>query len=180
MKWITATAILIVTISLVMGGCGKKSVPPTPVRSSDDEQTNPVSGPQTAAQQALTAWQHSDEAEAVSQFLKVDWTARPLFDSNSPLSWSENKFRALPPDDRASAAQQISDQLGTLKRLLAAVTQTGRDAAAKQDISTARQCFTSLKQCGAALDSPESSDIVKLVGQKVEKNADAELAKLGP
>ena len=174
------TILSLLAVSILLAGCGKKSAPPAPRPSSVVEPTNPDSSPQTAAQQALTAWQHGDEPGAVSQFLKVDWTARPLFDSSSPLGWSEDRFHALPPEDRAAAAQQIGDQLGTLKRLLAAVTNAGRDAEAKSDVATARQCFTSLKQCGAALDRPEFSDLVKLVGQKVEKNADAELTKLGP
>jgi len=173
------TILSLLAVSILLAGCDKKIPPPAPRPSSVVEQSNPDSNPQTAAQQALTAWQHSDEPGAVGQFLKVDWTARPLFAPSSPLGWGEDRFRALPPEDHAAAAQQISDQLGTLKRLLAAVTKAGRDAEAKPDVATARQCFTALQQCGAALASSESSDLIKLVGQKVEKNADAELAKLG-
>ncbi len=43
----------------------------------------------------------------------------------------------------------------------------------------ARKYFTSLKQCGAALDSPDSLTLAQLVGQGLKKRADMELAKLG-
>jgi len=169
-------------------GCSKQSSSRLPAddrlatkvtltKKSASSSTSSAAAP--VAQAAMTAWQQGDTNTAVSSFLAADWSARPLFPTSSSLSLSEHQFGALPAADRQAKAQDISDQLGVLKRLLAAVTQAGHDAAAKQDVSTARKYFTSLKQCGEALDSPESSAIVKLVGQRLKKNADGYLSNLG-
>lgn len=74
---------------------------------------------------------------------------------------------------------EMMTQLGSLRKLATAVAQAGRDTAAKGDAAQARKCFTSLKQCGTALDSPDSLRLVQLVGQGFKKMADTEMAKLG-
>jgi hypothetical protein len=61
--------------------------------------------------------------------------------------------------------------------LAAAVAQAGRDAAAKGDAEQARKYFLSLKQCGTALDRPDSLSLVQLVGRAFKKMADTELEK---
>jgi len=154
---------------LLLAGCGKQSV---------SSATAPPSALAPVAQSALTAWQAGDTNTAVSNFLSADWSTRPLFPASSALSRTEQQFGALPAADRDAMAQNVSDQLGLLKHLCAAVAQAGHDAVARQDIATARKYFSALKQCGEALDGNESSDIVKLVGRSVKKNAEAELAKL--
>jgi hypothetical protein len=65
------------------------------------------------------------------------------------------------------------------KQLAAAVAQAGRDAASKGDAAQARKYFTSLKQCGTALDSPDRLSLVQFVGQAFKKMSDKELAKIG-
>ena len=70
-------------------------------------------------------------------------------------------------------------QISALKQLAAAVAQTGRDAASKGDAAQARKCFSALKQCGTALDSPDRLTLVQFVGKAFKKLADAELAKVG-
>ena len=85
----------------------------------------------------------------------------------------------LPASDREVKSGEITSQTRVLKELAAAVAQAGIDAAAKQDPAQARKHFTSLKQCGEALDSPGSLAIVKLVGQGIKKRAGAELSKIG-
>ena len=74
---------------------------------------------------------------------------------------------------------EMAAQLDSLKRLAATVAQAGRDAASKGDAAQARKYFTSLKQCGKALDSADYSSLVQIVGQSLQKKADAELAMIG-
>ena len=177
MKLQTISAV--VAVFILIAGCGKKSDSSGASSLSAKEQPSAAGAATPVAQAAMTAWQQGDTNAAVGYFVAADWSARPLFPASSPLSLSEHQFMALPAADRQAKAQDIDQQLDLLKRLLAAVTQAGRDAAAKQDAFTARKYFTSLKQCGEALDNPESSAIVKLVGQRLKKNADNELATLG-
>jgi hypothetical protein len=70
-------------------------------------------------------------------------------------------------------------QISALKQLAAAGGQEGRDAASKGDAAQARKCFTSLKQCGTAFDSPDRLLLVQFVGKDFKKLADNELAKVG-
>jgi hypothetical protein len=129
---------------------------------------------------ALSAWQQGDQATAVRRFVEADWSARPLFAADSALSLSEAQFTALSNAEREAKSPPMMAQLDSLKRLAAAVAQAGRDAAAQGDHTAARRHFTSVKQCGAALDSPSCLRIAQLVGQAFTRLADAELTKLGP
>ena len=61
-----------------------------------------------------------------------------------------------------------------------AVLQAGVEAAEKKDSAQARKYFTSLKQCGNALDEADSLALVKQIAQMMKKRADEGLAKLGP
>jgi hypothetical protein len=160
-------------------GCSKKS-------DSSGNSPSPAKGRQETAlattpvmQPILAAWQQGDKSAAVSRFLEADWRARPLFTPRSALSLSEDQFKSLSTGDREAKSGEIATQTGVLKQLASAVAQAGRDAAAKKDSALASKHFTSLKQCGEALDNPDSLAIVKLVGQGIKKMADTELAKLG-
>jgi hypothetical protein len=133
-----------------------------------------------AGEEALAVWQQGDPSTAVNRFLETDWSARPLFPSGSVLNLSEAQFKNLPASERDAKSNDMMTQLSALKQLAVAVEQTGLDALAKKDMPQARKCFTSLKKCGEALDTPDSLAIVKLVGQALKKKADAGLAKSGP
>ena len=103
-----------------------------------------------------------------------------MFAPGSALSLSDAEFSSLPvTDQQLKDSKEMVPQLDLLKQLAAAVIQAGRDAAAKGDITQARKYFTSLKQFGAALDSPDYTRIVQLVGQAFGQMADKELAKVG-
>jgi hypothetical protein len=65
-------------------------------------------------------------------------------------------------------------------RFSSVTCQCGRDAASKGDAAQARKYFTSLKQCGAALDSPDCQRMVQLSGQALKKAADTELGRIAP
>ena len=166
----------VMAAAILIAGCGKKSpsgsTTPPPAQA-EAASASPI------AQPALTAWQQGDKAAAVSSFLAADWSARPLFAVGSTLSLSEAQFKALSDADRQAKSAEMTAQLGSLKQLAAAVAQAGLDAAAKGDASQARKDFTSLKQCGAALESSDYMLLVQLVGKGIEKRGDTELAKIG-
>jgi hypothetical protein len=156
----------------------QRPVPPAPddIAASKAQQGNHPATPAIAPVQA--AWEKGDKSAAVARFAETDWRARPLFAPESPLGLSEQQFQSLPAAERTAKLEETLAQIGTLKKLAAAVMQAGLDAAAKQDFDHARKYFTSLKQCGEALDGPDSLLVVKLVGRAMKKNADAELAEL--
>ena len=110
----------------------------------------------------MTAWQQGDKTAAVTSFVETDWSARPLFASDSVLSLSEDQFKAL--SNWQSKKTEMTPQVESLKQLAAAVAQAGRDAAAKGDAAQARKHFAALKECGAALDNPDSLALVRVVG----------------
>ncbi len=166
MKTLIIPAFLLV--ALLSSGCGKKGGQPTATPSA----ANPVAHP------AMTAWQQGDKSSAVARFVETDWSARPLFASNSTLSLTEDQFKALSDADRQARSGEMLKQLDSLKQLAGAVAQAGREAASKGDSAQARKCFTSLKQCGTALSGPDSLSIVQLVGKALTKMADTELAKI--
>jgi hypothetical protein len=73
----------------------------------------------------------------------------------------------------------MMSQIASLKLLAQAVVQAGHDAASKGDANQARKYFTSLKQCGTALESPDCMQLVQLVGKAFVKMSDTESAKIG-
>ena len=133
-------------------------------------------------QPALTAWQQGDASTAVRSFLAVDWSPRPLFAAGSPLSLSDDQMHALRAHSEAdyeAKSREVITELIQLKELAKAVEEAGRDAASKGDVAQARKDFTSLKQFGTALDSPDYVQIVQLVGRASKKMSDIELARIG-
>jgi len=163
----------------LMAGCGKKSSSSSSPATPPPPQAEAASSSSPISQPALSAWQQGDKAAAVGDFLAADWSARPLFAAGSALSLTEDQFTALGDADRQAKSSEMTAQLDSFKRLAAAVAQAGRDAASKGDAAQARKYFTSLKQCGAALDSPDCLRLVQLVGQGMKTRADTELAKIG-
>jgi hypothetical protein len=166
MKTTTISAVL--SLSLLLAGCGKKTSPPSSTPSS----AAPVT------ESTLTAWQQGDTPKAVSNFVETDWSGRPLFAASSTLSLTEEQFKALSDAERQAKSAEMMSQLESVRKLGAAVAQAGRDAASKGDTAQARKYFTSLKQCGTALDSPDCLSVVQLVGKAFKKMADTELAKI--
>lgn len=169
----------VMTATILIAGCGKKNGSSVSSATQPTAQTDAASSSSPVSQPALTAWQQGDKAAAVSSFLAADWSARPLFAADSPLSLTESQFAALSAADRQAKSSVVTAQLDSFKQLAAAVRQAGSDDASKGDAAQARKCFTALKQCGTALASPDCLSLVQLVGQGLIKRADTELAKIG-
>lgn len=168
------TILVATTLAVTLAGCGKKpQAPGNPPPPTANAASTPVAEPM------LTAWQQGDQAGALSRFLETDWSKRPLFTPGSTLSLSEEQFVALPTSDREAKSKAMLPQLSDLKKLSQAVAQAGRDAAAKKDAVLARKHFAALQQFGAAVDTPDSMTIVRLVGRAVKKMGDDEMGKLG-
>ena len=154
------TISIIMAVAILLAGCGKKGA--TPV-----------------AQATITAWQEGDTARAVSNFVAADWSARPLFASDSTLSITEDQVRSFSEADSKKKAKDLGLQLDLLKKLAAAITQAGTNSAAHGDFAQARKYFMSLGQFGAAMNDPGHMKLVQMVGMTIKKNADIELAKVG-
>jgi hypothetical protein len=127
----------------------------------------------------LTAYRQGDKSTAVSRFLAVDWSARPLFASGSALNLSEDQFKSLSEADYHAKSREMLSQLSSLKELANAVGEAGHDAIKKGDATKARKCYMSLKQFGTALDTPAYPQITRLVGQGYRKMADKQMATIG-
>ena len=112
--------------------------------------------------------------------MEADWNARPLFAPGSTLSLTEDQFKLLTSSDRDAKMKDIVAQINLLRELANTVMQAGRDAAGKKDIAQARKYFTSVKEYGAALNSSDALEIVKLIGRAIKGMADVELSKLSP
>jgi hypothetical protein len=170
------TITVIMTATILIAGCGKKSpgssATPPPAQAG-------ASSSSSVMQPVLTAWQQGDKAAAISSFLAADWSARPLFATGSTLSLSEDQFKALSRADHFAKSKEGVKQLDSLEDLAAAVEQAGHDAVSKGDVPQARKYFTSLKQCGVALDSADHLILVQIVGKLMKSKADTELSKIG-
>ena len=153
----------------------KPPVPPAPELGEHESAAATTS----VMEQAMIAWQQGDKSMAVSRFVEANWSARPLFAPGSTLSLSEGQFMLLPSSERNLKANDAIKQVGDLKQLAQAVVQAGRDAAEKKDSAQARKYFTSVKQCGEALDGPDSLLLVGQIGKFMKRTAGEELAKLG-
>lgn len=170
------TIIVIMGAALLIAGCGKKSSDSSTTPPSTQTDAAP-SAP--AAQLVLTAWQNGDTSAAVSNFLAADWSARPLFAADSPLSLSESQFKALSDAERAAQSKDMMAEVTSLKQMAQAVVKAGQNAVSQGDAVQARKYFTSLQQCGTALQSPDCLQLVQLVGKAFVKMSETELAKIG-
>ncbi|MGO9108255.1 MAG: hypothetical protein ACLP9L_03385 [Thermoguttaceae bacterium] len=148
--------------------------PALPAKSQDTA----ASATAPTAESVFIAWQQADKATAISRFVQVDWTARPLFAPNSVLGLSETQFQAIPNSSRQAKQQELLSQVPILKQIGVAVLTAGKDAAAKKDFASAKKYFTSLQQCGEALSGPDFTALVQQIGKFIKKMADEESAKL--
>lgn len=103
-----------------------------------------------------------------------------MFIADSTLNLTETQFQKLSADDREAKSRDMLKLIAPLKELGRAIADAGRDAAAKGDATQARKYFFALKQCGAALESPDCLLIVQAVGKSFQKVAQVELAKIDP
>jgi hypothetical protein len=170
MKYLIMAGVIAATILLV--GCGKKN-------SSSESSATLSSLP--ALQPALKAWLSGDKSTAITDFLALDWSARPLFEVGSPLSRSDDQMhavRARSEADYHTESYAITTQLAYLKQLAALVRDAGFDAVSKGDAAQAQKYFTSLKQFGTALDRPDYTLIVQFTGRAYEQYADTGMQKI--
>ena len=170
---LVGTLALVVCLCVV-AGCGEKKAtvnsPPAP-RDEAVKQTAPA-----PLEQCLARWQQGDKEGAIRLFIETDWKKGPTISSGSPLNHRESELRRLPQAELARLNGEVLAQLGDLKQLANAVRAKGK-AAAGTDKELAGRCFTSLNDCGAALDQPDGMMIVNLVGRAIRKMAAAEPAK---
>lgn len=155
-----------------------KPTPPPPPPPPVIVQQESAPATTSVAEPARIAWQQGDKSTAVSRFVEANWSARPLFAPGSTLSLTESEFMLIPSSERNAKANDAMNQAVGLKQLAQAVLQAGHDAAVKKDSTQARKCFKSVKQCGEALDGPDSLLLVRQIGQFLKKMAGKELAKL--
>jgi hypothetical protein len=158
----------------------KPLLPPPPPPPPPAEAREPPSATPAVMEPLLYAWKQGDHASALRRFTETDWSARPLFAPASVLSLSESQFAAIPAFDREARANEMLKQVGVLQQLVRAVLQAAAESADKKHSAQARRYFTSLKQCGQALDEGDALAIVKQIAQMMKKRADEGLAKLGP
>ncbi|MEJ0090886.1 MAG: hypothetical protein WDM80_14235 [Limisphaerales bacterium] len=158
----------IMVVAILLTGCGKKSSSATTLTAQ----------PEIILEPALTAWQSGDKTTATSNFLAMDWNSAPSSAPSSTLSISEVQFKTLSNADRQAKSLKMTAQLQSLRDLASSVEEAGRDAVLKGDMAQARKCFTSLKQCGTALDNPDYLQIVQLTGQAMKKMSDKDMAKI--
>jgi hypothetical protein len=157
---------------VLLVGCSKQNI-------SSGTSSSPTTAAVPIAQPAMSAWGQGDKTTAVTEFVATDWSLRPLFATNSALSFSEDQFNAFSEAENNVKSAELLSQLDLLKQLARAVVQTGDDAAAKGDIPQARKCFNSLDQCGAALNTTNNGRLVQLVGQAFQKLAKSKMTKIG-
>ena len=148
-------------VAVALAGCGKR------------EQASVLSP-------IVEQWQKGEKAGAISRFVDSDWTARPLFASGTVMSLNEDQFQKLPVTEVSAKMKEVLPEITTLRQIAQGVMEAGKEAAKQGDKAKARKHFTAVKQCGEALDSPETLKLVQLVGQAIGKMADAELAKVKP
>lgn len=190
-----AILISLTAFSILLAGCSKKadSTKPSPAPAAARQESQPATNdsavseappqaphpvPSPVTQPILAVWQEGNRAEAVKLFVEADWSGRPTFPRSMALNLSEDQFGALQPADHELKARELSAQLDLVKQLVNAVAQAGRDTAAQGNTALAQQCFTSLKQFGAALQDPDHLNVVQVVGRISENMGKNELAKM--
>lgn len=125
--------------------------------------------------QVMSLWRAGKKDEAVTKFLVVDFSRRPLFSTGSVLNLTEAQFVALPEAARTKLATQMNDDLKTIKELAAQTRNTAKAALASGDKTKSEKCVAQLKACGQAFDQPDSLVLLKLVGKALEKMSAAPL-----
>ena len=150
-------------VTLLAAGCGRGAPAP-----ADSKGSATAGSGQTVLEQSMASWK-DDQNAAVAKFLEVDWSRRPLFSTGNVLNDTEAQFAAIPAAAQQAVANQMTEEIKTVREICTEVSSRGKVALAKGDRATAEKCFRQLKQCGEALDGPDSLLILKKVGKSVSQ-----------
>lgn len=163
---VVVTVVIAVLIALpLVSRIARGPIPPADSahpRSTSDSQGRGV------ANEAITLWSQSRNEDALSLLLegkRPDSAPGPLIEC---LSISEAQFVQLPTAQQPAIAQQFQQAANAareLSRAAIARIQGVRDDRAKAALWTSR-----LKDFAGQLSGPEYSQILQLVGQRIEKN----------
>jgi len=119
----------------------------------------------------LKLWQDGKKDEALKQFSAVDFTKRPLFPKGSVLAYSEKEFIALPRAVNEKLQPQILAEVRPLKSLATHIKEASLSARTRGDTAQADAYLNQLKQCGSALEHPDSLAILQAIGKAFKRVA---------
>lgn len=168
--------------AILLSACGKKAAAPAsgaqspgasaPSEAASSSSAMPVSEP------AISAMGEGNTDAAVRDFVNADWSARPLFTTGSSLNLSEAQFEAIPQAEREKNHEDVSGVINALRQTATATVRAAHEAAAKGDKETARKYLEAVKNCGQALDKPDRLNVLIILGQSMQRDADRELSHL--
>lgn len=139
-----------------------------------------------ALENALAAWQRNERSNAVAEFVRVDWSKRPLFPANSLLRFSEKQIQenaaALLAKKEFDQVQELAERLGKeveqMRWLITEVLDEARRCATRGDIEAAERYLNAVRDCGHALSDTNHILLLQRVGGWAVKRATNELAGL--
>lgn len=120
----------------------------------------------------LKLWQEGKKEDALKQFSAVDFTQRPLFPKGSVLGYSEREFIALPRAVNEKLHAQILNEVRPLKALAAYVKEASLSARSRGDTAQADAYLNQLKQCGIAMEHPDSLALLQTFGKAYKRIAE--------
>lgn len=180
--------LLLVLFAVVLSsGCGNKG----PETKAPGHEAAQAPGSITA-ESVIAAFKQGDRTGAIEKFVRVDWTRRPLFATDSLLNLSEEQFKekilalrqaarpgAVPlSKEEQELSEKLMSEIRTLKELVRAVADEAKAAVARGDRATAHRYYTAIRECGQALQSQEFTQLVQLAGKGFVKLADEGLKGL--
>jgi hypothetical protein len=171
---------------LVASGCKKT----TPNAGGDTESSNSdnsyeevsvgtvAEGGARSLERATELWEQGSEKEAVEVFVGTEWGGPFKFSADSVLALSEKEFIALPAAKRSDVQQKVMALTRTIRMLTEHVRSLGRNALANGRHEVAESHLNAVINCGKALSSADTLQIIKLTGSAIQKAAGKELGEL--
>lgn len=139
-----------------------------------------------ALEKALEAWQRNERSHAVAEFVRVDWSRRPLFPARSLLGLSEKQYHdkatALTAKKEFDQFQELVERIGKevqqLRALISEVYDEAQRCAKRGDIEGAERYLNALRGCGEALSDTNHMVLLQRIGEWLVKKATNELSGL--
>ena len=171
MRYVKAKRIFIVWILGVMmvmvtEGCSSEGQEATEVDMGPmEQQTGETTVPAKdgSLERAMSLWEEGRQAEAIQEFLAIDWTKGDHFSEGSALGLSEQEFMALPMAEQQAKMAEITPATSTIRALSKAALGEAKAS------NIPERHYKAVEELGKMLTGEDRLAIIQSLGKAILK-----------
>ncbi len=143
--------------------------PPEPERPAEVELPQYEGQPDdpTRLELVITLWLANSSAEALGQFVRIDWDKPAGFRGTSPFAISQMRFAAMPGAEREAMTEHVTVQIKAVKELTTRLSEMAAQAAAAGDEAKAQTYVQAIRGCAEFLQQTKRLTVLREAGRAI-------------